>query len=340
MYASTIAKLAWYMPRRDAPAGTYVLPDSLGVEERTARNIMHYAYCHRDLEFGWSFVNHLKSMARTHFPAFLHGQDLFLWRAYKFQQGYYDPVIAGALAYKSEAEKLLRETMHSALTSSSYREYMTADPKNYIVEEVKRYLPEFRRPLPNIYRMISEKTGVPLHNVIAYEKLFFNVVDRAKDHEYIARIVYPEGRMVEGMKDYLEKTTTGQLLMRMAYNKDPNFAFYMVGIGDHPYKMYDASMGALEFDKMVLQDGMLFAAAGFMNAEDAIPIRNARLSIQAGKMGNNDQSEGTPMITLADIARAEMIRMSEDTARAMAAAQLEDDDLPPPNVTLELPKKS
>jgi hypothetical protein len=39
--------------------------------------------------------------------------------------------------------------------------------------------------------------------VIAYEKLFFNVLDRKKDHSYIASVVYPEGRLVEAAEDYI-----------------------------------------------------------------------------------------------------------------------------------------
>lgn len=339
MRADTIAKLAWYMPRNEAKAGSYVLPDELGIDRKRAQDIMHYAYCHKNLHFGWDFVTYMSNTPGATFPAFLHKQDLFLWRAYKFKQGFHDPVIAGALSYTAPGNAALRRKLNGMLIDPDMEEYRVVMDKR-TQEKLIAVCPELNKPMPYVYKHIADTFGLPLANVIAYEKLFFNVVDRMEDHIFIANILYPEGRMVEAAQDYLDKTGLDDIFLRMAYNNAPNVSLYMMGIGKHPFRNFDAATGATELDRMFMQDGILYKAAGFQNSDSCVPLKNARLSIQAGKMGNGEQKDAGGVMVEGDILKAEAIRISELKARARAEAHLQDIyDVPSAHVTLELPKE-
>lgn len=294
------------MPRKQAMAGEYMLEETPQIVGERAHEIMHYAYCHKNLKFGWDFAAYMASTTGT-FPAFLHNDDLFLWRAYKFIQGFPDATIAGALAMTTKAYQKQRNDMNTLILNA----------------EVKSHA------------YIADTLSIPEEIVIAYEKLFFNVFDRKKDHEFIASITYPEGRMVEALADYLEKTGVWTLMLRAGYNNHPDVGLYLMGIGKHPYRNYDAATGAKELDKMFMQDGILYAASGFQNVDNAVPLKNARLSIQAGKMGNNDDRNSGSTFILEDTIRQDLIELSE--LKAVAAAEAQEAQLG--NVALESPKE-
>lgn len=291
MRASTIAKLAWYMPRQEADAGLYV-PASASMSERQTNDIMHYALCHKNLQFGWDFACRLNAAKHIKFPAFLHKDDLFVWRAYKYLQGFEDPAVAGAIALTTKGNENLASDIQALLVAKT-----VTDPG-----------------------YIASRLNLPLSVVTAYEKLFFNVLDRKNDHAYISSIVYPESRMVEVMKDYLETTSINTLLMRAGYNNGEDIVFYMMGIGQHPFMAYDAAAGAAELDGLFMRDGILYAAAGLQNVPNSTPITNARLSINAGKMGKNEDHGSIPVISLQDTVRTELIEISQRKAKAMAFA--------------------
>lgn len=292
------------MPRIDAEAGAYScehLDGCLSQERR--QQIMHYAYCHKNLKFGWDFASCLFSHPEVKFPAFLHKDDLFLYRAYKYMQGFEDPVIAGALALTTEGNKQLAANIQNLL--------VTKDVTS----------PSF----------IADELNIPLSIITAYEKLFFNVLDRKQDHAYIMSIVYPEGRMVEGMENYLSNTSLNTLIMRSGYNHGANTALYLMGKGRHPFKDYDAASGAQYLDSMFMQDGVLYATAGMLHVKNATPILNARLSIQAGKMGRGDQQDAGTVISLEDTFKDELIKVSRNKAKAIANQTV---DMDPPKIDI------
>ena len=71
MRAQTIAQLAWYKPISDEvleQADT--LPDTGVATERVA-HIVHYAECHKNLQFGWEFALEVTKDPNFIFPAIL-----------------------------------------------------------------------------------------------------------------------------------------------------------------------------------------------------------------------------------------------------------------------------
>lgn len=290
------------MPREETIAGLYSLPEAQRehLSEKRIAEVSHYACCHSNLRFGWDFVNHMVTTKGAVFPAFLHKDDLFLWRAYQYILGCDDPAVAGAFALTMEGNRTTRENLEALLIS----------------------------PRVTDAGIPAQQLGIPVATVIAYEKLFYNVLDRKKDHSYIMSIVYPHGRMIETTKEYVENTPSGVLMARAAYNHGPELALYMMGKHmRHPYKNMDAAQGAEEFDAMIMRDGILYAAFGLQNVDRAVPIENARKSIQAGKIGHGDQQEGASVLSLEDTLRTEIIQVSDMKARAAAAASIDAMDI-------------
>ena len=290
MRAATIAQLAWYKTPSESTAGLYSCENIPGLSESQLRDIMHYATCHKNLHFGWDFATDMAASTLP-FPAFLEGDDLYVWRAYQYLKGAEDPVIAGAVAITSEGNKNLRNQIHALLVS----------------EDVD-------------HEFVSDRLSISLEVVKAYEKLFFNVLDRKADHAFIASVVYPDGRMVEAMEDYLETTGFGDLMMRAGLTNGKDFVLYAGGIGKHPFASLDAAEGAARMDKQFMIDGCFYALSGWQHQRrNAMPILNARLSMQASKMGNKQEISGEVIdVHLSDTLREEIEQISTFKAAARA----------------------
>lgn len=284
MRAQTIAQLAWYQPISDKTLEQADTLPSVGVATERVAAIIHYADCHKNLQFGWEFAQEVTRDPDFEFPAILHGDDLYVWRAYKYLQGYQDPVIDSVLALTLPKNKTLKEQINALLIT-------------------KDVTPQF----------ISKRLSIDLQTVIAYEKLFFNVLDRKKDHAYIAQIVYPEGRLVEAAENYIETAGMGDILLRAGFTRGANHVLYAGGYSDNPFSGEDAAQAAEKLDKIFLADGCLYATMGWANQRNnARPIINAKQSIIAGKMGKGDNTgSGQKCITPGEIMRAELSTISK-----------------------------
>lgn len=284
MRAQTIAQLAWYQPVSDLTIEQAdALPETYVGRER-AIQIIHYAQCHKNLQFGWEFAQQINIDPNFQFPAILHGDDLYVWRAFKYLQGHTDPVIQSALALTLPDNKTLKDQINALLIT-------------------KDITPAF----------IAKKLSLDEQTVIAYEKLFFNVLDRKKDHSYIAQIVYPDGRLVEAAEDYIENAGMGDILLRAGFTRGVNHVLYAGGYIDNPFSGEDAATQAEKLDRIFLADGCLYATMGWANQRNnARPIINAKASIIAGKMGKGDnQNSGAKCITPGEILRSELASISK-----------------------------
>jgi len=282
MRADTIARLAWYMPRDEKLINTLADEDVCSIPEKRIADILHYANCHKDLQFGWNFAKELAKEGYP-FPAILRGDDLFVWRAYNFIKGNEDPTIAGALS-------------------------LTSSDKIHIANIIRALLITKNATCS----FVSYKLGIPEDIIKAYEKLFFNILDRKEDHVFIANLVYPHGRTVEAMEDYLEQTGIGEILLRAGHTKGSVHVLYAAGIGDNPFSKEDAASGADKLDRMFMADGCMYAGLGWLHQRrNAIPITNARLSIQAGKMGRGEGQQGADIFDVGSVVRSELVSMGE-----------------------------
>lgn len=307
MRASVIAKLAWYKPHSDAVAGLYSCNTIPGITGEQAGNIMHYAECHKNLQFGWDFAVAMKNSDHP-FPAILHGDDLYVWQAYMHLKGYTNSVISSVLALMTEGNANLRQQINALL----------------LVDHID-------------CNIISTKLGVPVDMVRAYEKLFFNVLDRKEDHSFIASIAYPEGKLVEAMEDYIESASIGDLLMRAGYTHGASYVLYAAGLSKNPFSSLSAADGARKLDSMFMADGCLYAGLGWLHQRhNAMPIMNARLSMQAGKMGRGDEASETSMLSFGDSILSELEEVSKFKVSAQMRAQVLDVHPEKPSDTISL----
>lgn len=291
MRAQTIAQLAWYKPRSNNVARLSTCVDLRGITRERAADIIHYAECHKNLQFGWDFAVAL-SQSPLPFPALLHGDDLFVWRAYNYLLGRADAAVEGAVALNMDSMTNTRNQVRALLIANNVD-----------------------------YKFVAHNLNLPLDMVKAYEKLFFNVLDRKKDHAFIADVVFPNGRMVEAFENYLETTGIGDLMLRAGYTHGRQHVLYGAGLGKNPYTTKDAMEGAKELDNMFMADGCLYASLGWMHqTRNAMPITNARLSMQASKMGNNNIDKSAGLISLGDTMKTELVRMGQLKAEAASKA--------------------
>lgn len=292
MQAQTIAQLAWYKPRSKNAARLSSCTDIKGLSPENASDIIHYAECHKNLQLGWDFAADIAA-SDTPFPAILHGDDLIVWRAYRYILGADDPVIAGALSLNTDTRANTRNQVRALLISDKVD-----------------------------CEFVAENLALPLDVVKAYEKLFFNVIDRKKDHAYIANLVFPEGRITEAFESYLENTGLSDLLLRAGYVHGYSHVLYAAGLGPNPYSGKSAAEGASMLDDMFMADGCLYASYGWMHQrQNAVPITNARLSMQASKMGNGDINKNAGTLTLGDTVHRELVRLGQQKAEMISRAR-------------------
>lgn len=284
MRAQTIAQLAWYQPISDNTLEQADALPNIGVPTERAALIIHYADCHKNLQFGWEFAQQVTLDPDFVFPSILHGDDLYVWRAYKYLQGFQDPVIDSVLSLTLPKNKTLKDQINALL----------------ITKDVT-------------HQFVASKLNLDLQMIIAYEKLFFNVIDRKKDHSYIASVVYPEGRLVEAAENYIENTGLSDILLRAGFTRGANHVLYAGGYRDNPFSGEDAAQTAEKLDKIFLADGCLYATMGWANQRNnARPIINAKQSIIAGKMGKGDNTgSGQKCITPGEIMRSELTTISK-----------------------------
>lgn len=261
--------------------------------------ILHYAKCHSDLAFGLHTAEVFASQDEIPFPAILHGDDLWVWRAYRYIKGGEDHVVAAVYAltlpeYKTKADYLKALLVVDKMTN----------------------------------KHAAKITGLSEDVVTAYEKLVYNIQDRKEDHAFVAGIVYPEGRLVEARDDYVEHTDYGTILLRAGFTKGAETVLYGMGLSANPYMTDNVAEVAQSLDRRFLADGLVLADMGWANTKaHARPIMNARASLIAGKAAGADTAADTmAMFTPAETINIELERLADVKVKARARAQM---GLPP-----------
>lgn len=288
MTSDVIALMSWHMPRNYQMC---VDPHELvGLHDTAAYDIMHYAECFKNLKIGWDFAAAMAADSESVFPAIFHGDDLYVWRAYRYLKGDSDPDVEGAIALE----------MGKSPGRDAIRAMLVNEDGGYAVS--------------------SSYTNIRKEVIKAYEKLFFNVRDRLKDHAFIASVVYPDSRMVEAYEEYITGTGIDVLMLRAGYTKGIRHVLYASGLtNDHPYAGYNAMDGANELDKMFMQDGVFIGSMGFMHQKhNNIALSNARLSMQASKMGGNEAGNMSVIADVGSIALDSLSELTKKKAYAMS----------------------
>lgn len=292
MTARTIETLSACIKPKDAVAGQ-CLPDTrviseIGDQELVAK-LAQYAYCYSDVWFGWEFAAYTVKHPEIPFPTYLHGDDHYLWRAHcylKTDGKNKDRVIKKALSLTSPAFSQVRIGIESMLLSRDMDE--------------------------GIYHDIATYLGMKEEVIRAFEKLFFNVVDRRRDHAFIASLVMPEGRLAETKPGYWKETTQELLLRRTAYEKGIDTIKYMIGIvEDNPMIPLDASAAAGELNKQLMNTALFYSMLGAYNTPQ---VEAGRKAVQAALANQANPMGDSASAPVEDSIRQDLLIMSQNVA--------------------------
>lgn len=291
MNAATINRLAWYKPRAARPAA---LRNDLGLdllELPDAEDTLHYLDSYKNLRFGWDLVSDLVRN-NLPMPSIIEGDDLWLWRAYMHLQGHHDAAVDGAISITFHRGTWLRQQLQNLF----------------------------------VHRLISHKDAaeqfnLPLGVVQAYEKLFFNLVDRRKDTKFLAEVVYPNTRMVELFEHYMQDETFANILMRASYNNGPNELMYFIGMCEgSPYDVLRGHESATRLESLIMAQGYLLTRMGLGNQRQnaALLGRSQQLLTAAKQSGVDSQDQSPFALGLGDSIRM----MFETDGRAEAEERI------------------
>lgn len=260
------------------------------------REVLHFTLAYKDLSLGWKAARMLAKHSLP-FPCFIQGEDNWLFKAYLYcldKDKYHNEHVAHARAI---ASGYMRGT-HQALNAM------------FVSDDID-------------YKEIAEAFSLDIQTVKAYEKLFFNIVDRRDDHLFLRNVVYPNGRLVEMYDKYLQTEDLENLLLRTGYNNGAKHVLHFAGfksgllnsltIGDVPSKL----------ESLFMANGYLLARNGWLNQrEDAVGVYNARNLIQAAKQGGVEEVKSSPFSSVADTLGAEIaLALETDASKKLNVAQ-------------------
>lgn len=285
MNYKTISTLLEYLPEDEEFATSNFFGGSTSslqhgvLDQASARFIVAY----KDLSLGWKSARILAN-SDVAFPCFLSGEDLWVFKAYLYcidNKKFFNRAVAEARALASNQMSRDNETIRALLIS----------------DEVD-------------YRYIANRTGLSLDTIKAYERLFFNIVDRKEDHMFIKNVVYPDGRMVEMFDDYLKNEDLGKILMRTGYNNGAEHVLHFAGFKSGLlHSLANGNAMPTQLEALFMANGYLLARNGWLNQRsNAVGLHNARGILQAAKQGGVEEQKPSPFAGVADILGSEMLQ--------------------------------
>lgn len=285
MTAETIHILSASIPKSVMDANTLggrlsYNPD-LGYDPVVCRFISSY----RDLNFGWQYARMTAAHDLPVIGGLLLGADEVLWRAHLYcrdPRRYAATDIQMALALASNDMQVPKAAIEGLLLA-----------KDATHESVARAL------------------NLPEEVILAYEILFFNVLDRKKDTLYLQSILYPHGRLVEMMQDYLQRGDFRALVRRAGYHNGPEDVMYLVGVSNDAVEAVTKANSPQKLEALMMSVGYMLARNGGMGSPQ---MQHARQLLQAGKLGGEQTDTRLIGLDAGQILRNELLRFAAPVA--------------------------
>lgn len=264
MYYKKIEQLSWYMP--DDPTAEIDMGDqAIMASVPNRRQIALALHNYTSLDFGHQFARTM-AQHRLPLPSILNAQDSPVYRAYRHYLGHRDPLIDRVLELRGFQSMKVNRSIIEAWCVADRR---GADRKEHL-DALAQHM-GISRPLAN-----------------AYEKLFFNVIDRSKDEKFLMNVVYPDTRLVEFVEDYAQTVGISKLMLRSAYNNGVDHLLHMAGARD----MYSSPGNALEFangmESRTMANGLWLSCNGWMSQGHPV-ITSSRQLLAAAKAGGQGE---------------------------------------------------
>jgi hypothetical protein len=296
--ADLIKQIADHLP--DNTGGAFYSPPSisLGGGKRVAfpvdKALGSFAHLYKNVSFGWHSAAMFASVGKA-YPVALRGDDHWIFKAYLYCRNpklYADKHIHEALMLAHPDMKSVRDVIEALLLTKEYGS----------IEQT------------------AEASGVHRNTVAAYEKLFFNILDRRKDLMYIRNVVYPDSRLVEMFDGYAAAEDFGVLLKRYGFNHSGDELLYLTGLPRPQMDELSSAVAAGKLEGALMTQGYMLTKLGFANqTQNAQAIYHARSVIAAAKQGGQDTSGSEmPMSSVSDL----LYETFRDTSRAQATEEL------------------
>lgn len=256
-------------------------------------SVQRFISAYRDMDFGWQYVRACVQHRLPFTGCVLHGADEILFRAYMFcrdPKRYPDPDIEIALALATNQMDVTRATVDGLLLARD-----------------------------STIQMISSQLKIPAGGVAAYERLFFNVLDRKDDTAYLQSIVYPHGRMVEMVEGYMERTPLSQIIRRAGYNNGKNDVLYLMGASSDAMDAIMRTSTPAQLESLMMTYGFLLARNGGLNQAHAVGLNNAKQLMTAGKLGGETLDDSPLSGDLSAVLDAEISRYARPVAELTPA---------------------
>lgn len=267
MTYQTIKALSWYIkPHWVPPVSEEDTQEDDRMVYSCVADAVFFAWCYQQLDFGWNFVKFLHKYDIP-FPLMLTEHDLHLWEAYCFLYGLPSAAVEAAIQIHYDKKRHLGSQIEAML--------MAPDCD---VHRIARYF------------------SIPLSTLMAYEKLFCNVLDRKADAKLIPMILHPQGRWDELESDYRDVTDKKLLTKRGGYHNGMEAVAHTSGI-NIPVETREASAGenAESLESIIMQNAkLIISMTGLSGGANVQALRLATNFIQAAKMGGTESGETSP----------------------------------------------
>lgn len=248
--------------------------------------IEKFSIVYSDLSVGWKIAQRLAQLELP-FPSFIEGHDLYLRNAYLY--------CLNRDKYNCRYVQQARFLAASPNISNPINGLLLCDDMSYAA--------------------IAREMDLDPNVVAAYEKLFFNVVDRHMDHLFIRNVVYPHGRIVEMYENYLENEELGNILNRVGFNSGKEDVLHFAGFRSGLLGSLAAQNMPVKLESIIMANGYLLAKNGWANQrEHAAGLTSARNLIAAAKHGGQEQHQDSAFSDYGNTLVAELIEMKNAEA--------------------------
>lgn len=250
-----------------------------GVDADVARFALNY----KDVDLGFKLSKYYAESNKD-FPSILDVDDEPLWRAYLYLKNpkrFYDECVVKAIGLMRPDFRQERMAIQSILLS-----------KDLTPETID----------------VSYRDGYIDSDVVrCFERLFFNVLDRKVDAQYITRIVYPNTRMVEFVDGYIGTEDFGNLLMRAGYKNGVADVKELIGMGGLT-NAYSAIELQTQLEALMMGQAFVMARNGWLNqSSNSTTLFHSRHLMTAAKLGGEESSLQGELSSLGDALMEEVL---------------------------------
>jgi len=271
----------------------------LRVREMRDAEAKRYAKYYKDLAFAWHFAEAMVEYDLS-IPAALTGDDYHLLLAFQMQT---DPLfkheaVEHAYSIHTDRDAYDRNLIEAALLST-----------NSTIEEASSYV------------------GIPVETIEAYEKLFFNALDRKADAYIIAQHLYPNSRIETFQDDHLMAVDQGLLMKRAGYHNGIEDVIYFAGFQESTLlNLAGSSNTAAKLEGMLMANGYILARNGWAN-QRGVGISQAKALIAAAKQGGEATASGDTLPGMSELLMGELktVKTAEALEQLEYRRNLDDD---------------